>query len=196
MCDIINPDDQKSLDSQSSDQTSPGQGTCTQEEKNRLDEWLKPLHPFITDECRKMHRHACDFEECVQNVLLRVVENRHKLHDVENRKAWLRHITKNVCIDYGREKTRRCRSLLSLAHGIEIPEARTDLANLASVYGWNRVTEGVHKLPPRERRVAIKLLEGFTASDVAKQFSISARQMSRLMGRIREQLPTLVDLSR
>jgi RNA polymerase sigma-70 factor (ECF subfamily) len=120
-------------------------------------------------------------EEIVSDVFFEVWQNRHKLEEIQNLKAWLLTITHNKAISHLRKKKT-----------LNIPESWDEIALHAIPYDLqtpdeqlisreeiSRINKIIKTLPPRCRQVFfLAKIEGLPYKDIANVLGISVKTIN------------------
>lgn len=140
----------------------------------------------------KYFRNEADAEELVQEVFVKVWENRHVLKTEHSFKSYLFTITLNQIRKYFNKKAVALRYLESLHHEPELSDQ-----HLAEDYEsvLQKLNSIIEQLPPRRREIFIKSkLEGKSSKEVAAELNISPgtvdNQISEALRFLRAQFKT------
>jgi len=131
-------------------------------------------------------------EDVVQEVFLKIWQNREKMSDVDNFNAYIYRIAQNYAIDELRRFSKETLSLTShfSADEIVINGPVEDLLNKEIS---QKIVEAVNKLPPQQKIIyTLHNEEGFKYEEIASQLDISVstirNHMSQAMRNIRKVL--------
>lgn len=103
-----------------------------------------------------------DASDVVQEVFLRIVEDRDRLARVESPRAWLMRLAQNVSVDITRRRSRRPATPLAEVPFLSAPDEEVDRALDAA-----RASRFVGQLPPKQRdAVYLHHFEGFTFREI------------------------------
>ena len=140
----------------------------------------------------KYFKNETDAEELVQEVFVKVWENRQTLKSELSFRSYLFTIALNQIRKHFNKKATSLRYLESLTQDPEYPVSFQDDSYESNLQQINLIIE---QLPPRRREIFIKSkLEGKSSKEVAQELNISAgtvdNQVSEALRFIRSQLKT------
>jgi RNA polymerase sigma-70 factor (family 1) len=118
----------------------------------------------------KSEQHVKDI---IQEVFLKLWEQRHHLHEIHNIEAWLYRVTENKVIDFLRKAAADSR--LKDAIWNNISQARNDTDEWLEAKEYNRIIQqAIDLLPPQRRRIyCLNKKEGLNHAQIAQELSIS-----------------------
>ena len=140
----------------------------------------------------KYFRNETDAEELVQEVFVKVWENRQTLKSELSFKSYLFTIALNQIRKHFNKKATSLRYLESLQHDPELSENQA-VQNDDYEFALHQIYLIVEKMPPRRREIFMKSkLEGKSSKEIAAELNISAgtvdNQVSEALRFIRAQL--------
>lgn len=114
-------------------------------------------------------------EDLVQDVFLKIWQNRSSVSDVDNFNAYIYGIARNQVIDSLRRFARETYALDQLAESTSFAtEGNTPLNALENKEIQEKIHEAVRQLPPQQQKVYILYKEeGLKTEDVAEQMNLS-----------------------
>ena len=125
---------------------------------------------------------AQEAEDTVQNVFMRLWQNRERLGEVENVNAYLFRMAQNDIIDASRKFVRH-QQLLSEWFSDDVA-AENPLRDLLSSEVENSLREAVEQLTDQQRRVfTMRREQGMSHVDIARQLGISVETAESTMKR-------------
>lgn len=128
-------------------------------------------------------------EDALQNVFMRLWQNREQLNDVDNVNAYLFRMAQNDIIDASRKFVRRQR-FLSEAFTDDV-SANNPLKDILSAEVENKFKEAVDQLTEQQRRVFLMRREqGMSHADIARQLGISTETSESTMKRALKSMRT------
>jgi len=150
--------------------------------------------PRIRRLCRLLLRDATEAEDAAQEVLLKLVQERHggRTHDAWDR--WLTRVTVNTCRDRRRSGWwRRWREDHHELRDDHLTTAETPEQVALGVETRGRIWVAFRALPARQREVfALRHVEGFSTAEVAAALGLSEgtakRHLFRAVHRLRATL--------
>ncbi|MFT3825896.1 MAG: RNA polymerase sigma-70 factor [Chitinophagaceae bacterium] len=118
----------------------------------------------------KSHQQACDI---IQDVFLKLWEQRHTIHSINNIEAWLYRITENKVIDYLR-KTAADRRLMEIVwNNLQKNAEETEAVVAAKEYN-QIIIKAIDNLPPQRKLIYYLNKErGLNYKEIANELSIS-----------------------
>lgn len=133
-------------------------------------------------------------EDIVQDVLMKIWENRTQLTDVQNKEAWCMRMTRNLSIDKLRVKANQGESLDKAARFSHPGLSPEQVAQNNEVHGI--VTDMINQLPESQKDI-IKLRDvlGYSYKEIAEVLSMDLNAVKvtlfRARKKLREQLTTI-----
>lgn len=124
-------------------------------------------------------------EDVVQDVMLKLWENRHRLEKIANPVGWATSLTRNLCIDLLRRRKR-----VSLSDGSDsgimssipaFPAGDTDAAETAGII--TRLTESMKE--PYRSAVILRDIEGYSYEEAAGIMDTSVNNLRTILSRAR-----------
>ena len=128
-------------------------------------------HPITFRVAMYISKNEEEAEDVVQEVFLKLWEKKEYISEIDNLKAYLVMMTRNLAIDKLRDSKKERETILELSH--DDPEAETsqEIEQLQKV-----LEEVVSKLPPKCRLVfSLSRFEGLSNEEIAEYLDISKR---------------------
>jgi RNA polymerase sigma-70 factor (family 1) len=112
-------------------------------------------------------------EEMVQEIFMKVWENRRQLSDIDFFKSWLRVICTNACYNHLRKKANERIAVLAYSgKKAETPPIPQDIVELKDFEGL--IESAIRKLPPQQQKAfRLKKLSGKKTAEIAKEMNLS-----------------------
>lgn len=128
---------------------------------------------------------AAEAEDVVQEVLIKVWEDRAKLAKVNNLQAWCMQMTKNRAIDKKRLKVNQTESIDGLysmqSHDLR-PDKRAELGDT-----MNKITQLMKQLPQKQRlSMQLRDIEGLSYQEISEALDLSVNQVKTNIFRARK----------
>lgn len=120
-------------------------------------------------------------EEIVQDVFIKVWENRSQLHDVHSFHSWLHVVCRNTCYNYLRKKAHNRLALLAFYNkATDTVPAPQDIAELKEMEAF--IEAAIQKLPPQQQKVfRLKKIAGKKTAEIAKELNISTHTVKEYL---------------
>jgi RNA polymerase sigma factor (sigma-70 family) len=128
---------------------------------------------------------AAEAEDVVQEVLIKVWEDRTKLANVNNLQAWCMQMTKNKAIDKKRLKANQTESIDGLysmqSHDL-MPDKRAELGDTMS-----KIAQLMKQLPEKQRMsMQLRDIEGLSYQEISEALDIPVNQVKTNIFRARK----------
>ncbi len=135
------------------------------------------LHSKISNEA--------DVEDCLQEIFIKVNNNRHHLHSVSNMRAWLYQIAKHALIDFYRKKGRE-KEIHADDLWFEQENTESDLADCIEPF--------IKALPKEVAEILTAIdIKGLSQKDYAMQNNINYSTLKSRLQSSRKQLRNLFE---
>ena len=135
----------------------------------------------------RMLRNGPEAEDVVQEVLVKLWQQRQELGGIRNLEAWMMRLTKNKAIDRMRLKANRHTDLESVAEPTEY--AATPYERAASRDALARIRRIMHQLPDTQRQVLeLRDVEGLPYQEIADTLELSLEQVKVYLYRARKKM--------
>ena len=126
-------------------------------------------------------------EDVVQEVFIKMWNNREERHKYQNLEAWCMKMTKNLSIDKLRSKHQKT-GLLSEGLGLvekgSTPDKKAELNDMVS-----QVRQLISKLPEKQKMVIqLRDLEGLTYQEIAEHLNLNMSQVKVYLHRARQSI--------
>lgn len=122
-------------------------------------------------------------EEIVQEVFIKVWENRKKLTDINFFNSWLRVVTKNTCYNYLRKKATEVLAISTMSenHVVALPEPTPQ--EITEFREFERCLEAaIQKLPTQQQKVfRLKKFSGKKVCEIAEELDISTHTVKEYL---------------
>lgn len=120
-------------------------------------------------------------EEIVQEVFIKVWENRNQLNDINSFNAWLRTVSKNICYNHLRKMANEKIALLAFlkknSDAVSVPQ---DIVELKEFEAF--IETAIQKLPPQQQKVfRLKKLGGKKTAEIAAELNISTHTVKEYL---------------
>jgi len=112
-------------------------------------------------------------KDTIQDVFLKLWEQRQQLHDIRNMEAWLYRLTENKAIDFLRSAAADDRLRETIWHNLS--QTRNDTAEWMEAREYNRIIQqAIDLLPPQRKRIYyLNKKEGLSHAQIADELSLS-----------------------
>jgi RNA polymerase sigma-70 factor (family 1) len=112
-------------------------------------------------------------QDVVQEVFLKLWEQRHHLHEIRNMEAWLYRVTENKIIDLLRKAAADSRLKETIWNNLS--QTRNDTDEWIEAKEYNRIIQNaIDLLPPQRKRIyCLHKKEGLNHAQIACELSIS-----------------------
>jgi len=157
---------------------------------------ILPLTDRIFPLARRLLGNACDAEDLVQEVLLKLWDNRDKLDHHENPIGYILFTTRNACLDKLKKKKPKRMSVNMSYHTSQ---------NIAKVYEDNEAVAIIQRIMvdlSEQQRTVIELrdFDGFELVEIAESMQLEVSYVRVLLSRarkiIREKMIKIYDYER
>lgn len=144
-------------------------------DKNAFDGLYNYYYPRLHTFIRGFLKTEDDIDDIIQDVFIKLWENRNKINNVETFNSWIFTVTKNAVITLFREKIKQ-NSFESRVREIVVKNGNY----LDSTVEYNEIREKVEVIinqMPEKRRLIFKLSreQGFSNREIAEQLEISIK---------------------
>lgn len=136
----------------------------------------------------RMMNNAQEAEDVVQEVLLKLWQQREKLCQIGNIEAWSVRLTRNASIDKmrARKRSESTDVLLNVANTQPSPE---DLAARSETFQW--VEKAMRQLPEKQRLIMhLRDLEEYSYKEIAQALDLPLNQVKVNLSRARKSVRT------
>lgn len=112
-------------------------------------------------------------KDTIQEVFLKLWEQRQHLHDIQNIEAWLYRLTENKAIDFLRRAAADGRLRETIWNNLS--QARNDTDEWMEAKEYNRIIQhAIDLLPPQRKRIyCLNKKEGLSYTQIAEELAIS-----------------------
>jgi RNA polymerase sigma-70 factor (family 1) len=112
-------------------------------------------------------------KDIIQEVFLKLWEQRHHLHEIHNIEAWLYRVMENKVIDFLRKTAADSRLIDKIWDNAV--QARNDTDEWIAAKEYNRIVQhAIDLLPPQRKRIyCLNKKEGLNHAQIARKLSIS-----------------------
>lgn len=112
-------------------------------------------------------------KDIVQEVFLKLWEQRHRAHEIQQMEAWLYRVTENKVIDFLRKVAADSRLRDNIYNTLS--QVRNDTDEWLEAKEYNRIIQqAIDLLPPQRRRIyCMNKKEGLNHAQIAEELSIS-----------------------
>ena len=153
---------------------------------------LKEFQTHILPHKNKLYRfamsivgNAVEAEDVVQEVFIKIWQNREKLNSLKSVEAWSMKLTKNLSIDKLRSKHRRTdglESTLSISSSDQTPDKAAEMNDTMS-----RIKNLMLSLPEKQRQVLqLRDIEGMSYDEISKILDLPLNQVKVNLFRARK----------
>ena len=153
---------------------------------------LKEFQTYILPHKNKLYRfamsivgNAVEAEDVVQEVFIKIWQNREKLNSLKSVEAWSMKLTKNLSIDKLRSKHRRTdglESTLSISSSDQTPDKAAEMNDTMS-----RIKNLMLSLPDKQRQVLqLRDIEGMSYDEISKILDLPLNQVKVNLFRARK----------
>ena len=153
---------------------------------------LKEFQTYILPHKNKLYRfamsivgNAVEAEDVVQEVFIKIWQNREKLNSLKSVEAWSMKLTKNLSIDKLRSKHRRTdglESTLSISSSDQTPDKAAEMNDTMS-----RIKNLMLSLPEKQRQVLqLRDIEGMSYEEISKILDLPLNQVKVNLFRARK----------
>ncbi|HFB99836.1 MAG TPA: sigma-70 family RNA polymerase sigma factor [Phaeodactylibacter sp.] len=128
---------------------------------------------------------AAEAEDVVQEVMIKLWNQRHKLHEYNNIEAWCIRVTKNLSIDKTRSKHYK---LGAIPEGFDITsDQQTPHQATETQDTMQRIKKMINQLPPKQRDVIhLRDIEGLSYKEIETQLEMPMNQVKVYLFRARK----------
>lgn len=127
----------------------------------------KALYPFILS----LVKSEPDAREIIQEIFLKIWENRTKLNQIQNPGGWIFKVAANTAYSYLRKEARY---VLRQTKNIQQENSNDPFIQLDDREAHLLISEAIKKLPLRRRQVfQLSRIEGYTRKEIAEHLHIS-----------------------
>ena len=157
-----------------------------------IQEFKNTILPFKNKLYRFAYRivgNGAEAEDVVQEVFIKLWNQRDKLHEYNNLEAWCIRMTKNLSIDKTRSKHF---SLGIIPDGFDISSNRDNPHKMAEQQDTvSRIKNMIDKLPEKQKLVMqLRDIEGMSYKEIEAALSIPMNQVKVYLFRARKQIRT------
>ncbi len=145
------------------------------DDKSALDEFYNYYYPRLYTFAKKFLKVEDDINDILQDVFIKLWENRHSIKNVDTFNAWIFTVTKNAVITYFREKTKLI-AFESRVRDMATSEGYFADSTIEYVEMKEKVELFIEQLPDK-RRLIFKLSreQGLSNKEIAGQLGISIK---------------------
>ena len=135
----------------------------------------------------RMLRNGPEAEDVVQEVMVKLWQQRSELGGIRNLEAWMMRLTKNKAIDRMRLKHNQHSGLENMVEPVEA--AATPYQRAASNDAMARIRDLMHRLPDSQRQVLeLRDVEGLAYQEIAATLELSLEQVKVYLYRARKKM--------
>ena len=128
---------------------------------------------------------VAEAEDVVQEVMIKLWQQREKLHEYSNLEAWCIRMTKNLSIDKTRSKHYK---MGIIPEGFDISSSHNNPHQVTETQDtMHRIKKLIHSLPPKQRDVMhLRDIEGLSYKEIEDQLRIPMNQVKVYLFRARK----------
>lgn len=146
----------------------------------RIDDIVVALTPSLRGRLSGFRFDRYQAEDVLQDVWLQLLLNRHKIRDPQRVAAWLRTTANRAAI---RVATRRLREMPVEIIADRIPAADDPTERATQAALSEALWRAVHRLPERDRRLAMLLARDLSYADIALRLGVAENSVGQLRTR-------------
>ena len=150
---------------------------------------LEQYGPAIRRLCAAYMASPGDREDLAQEIALALWTALPRFRGAASERTWLYRIAHNVALTYVHKNRRHARPL-DFGEGVleTLPAAGDVEGQAARAEQQRRLLAAVSRLPPADRRLVLRYLEGLTGAEMALVLGISEANVATRLSRLRKEL--------